>query len=280
MKAHSHLVNFFSVGIFLILMCSSLLAGHHGYCEARSLIREDLNHALSLMIKEGHNDIVTTDTIKTYRRLQNTSNGMVLMAVADERFCKNLKYERLKNSAFISIDVIDDRYVPYKSYDDMVCGDSLILGKKCHGETIALRGYARLSAASVFQLSDQRASATLFLMSLAWAAVSLCYVRRRHDDEKDACCYGGLVYTDDTFYNSEKVPVHFTPMQHQLMQMFINTPSHALTKEEICAALWPRKEDANDTLYTLIRRIKPILENNSSLTIVSDRSRGYSLEIK
>ena len=69
-------------------------------------------------------------------------------------------------------------------------------------------------------------------------------------------------------------------MQEQLIRMFWNAPSHALTKEEICTALWPKKDDANDTLYTLIRRVKPIIESHTNLRIVADRGKSYSLEIK
>ena len=51
-------------------------------------------------------------------------------------------------------------------------------------------------------------------------------------------------------------------------------------KQEICDQLWPKKPDASDTLYTLIRRIKPIIEVHSSLKIESDRGKSYSLRIK
>ena len=51
-------------------------------------------------------------------------------------------------------------------------------------------------------------------------------------------------------------------------------------KQEICDRLWPKKPDANDTLYTLIKRIKPIIEAHSTLKIESDRGKSYSLKIK
>ena len=60
---------------------------------------------------------------------------------------------------------------------------------------------------------------------------------------------------------------------------FWQSPSHSIPKEEICATLWPKKDDANDTLYTLIRRLKPIVEEHTRLKIVADRGRNYSLEI-
>ena len=52
------------------------------------------------------------------------------------------------------------------------------------------------------------------------------------------------------------------------------------TWQEICDHLWPKKPDATDTLYTLIKRVKPIIEANSNLKIESDRGKSYTLEIK
>ncbi len=69
-------------------------------------------------------------------------------------------------------------------------------------------------------------------------------------------------------------------MQQQLMEMFFRNESHQLTKAEICDALWPKKDDANDTLYTMIRRLKPIIEEHSDLMIESDRGRAYKLKIR
>lgn len=74
--------------------------------------------------------------------------------------------------------------------------------------------------------------------------------------------------------------VKLTPMQQQLMEMFFRSESHLLTKTEICDALWPKKEDANETLYTLIRRLKPIIEQHSDLKIEADRGKAYELKMK
>ena len=71
-----------------------------------------------------------------------------------------------------------------------------------------------------------------------------------------------------------------TPMQQQLMEILWQSPSHQLSKAEICDALWPKKPDASETLYTLIRRLKPIIEEHSDLKIESDRGKTYGLKIK
>ena len=94
--------------------------------------------------------------------------------------------------------------------------------------------------------------------------------------------YGGLQFSEseNLFYAKDGHLVQLTPMQHQLMEMFFQSPSHSLTKREICNALWPKKPDASETLYTLIRRLKPVIEQHSDLKIESDRSKAYQLKIK
>ena len=82
------------------------------------------------------------------------------------------------------------------------------------------------------------------------------------------------------FFAADGNVMKLTPMQHQLMTMFFQSPSHSLSKAEICEALWPKKPDASDTLYTLIRRLKPVIEQHSDLKIESDRSKSYRLEIR
>lgn len=274
-----HLDKIFSLGVFFLLMISSLLMGHHGYCKARNEITSDLNHALALTIKQ--NDIITPDTIKAYRHLQSNS-GKVLFAVADSRFCDNLKNKILKNSSYLTFDIIDDRYKQKSDYDGMVSSDTIIIENSICGETIAMRGFARISTATVFRLSDQRMSSLFALLAIAWAIASMLYIRRKRLEDNDSIRYGSLILSslDNKFYTSDNNNIHFTPMQYQLMQMFMSSPTHTLSKEDICNTLWPKKDDANETLYTLIRRIKPIIEDNTNLKITSDRSKGYSLEIK
>ena len=93
---------------------------------------------------------------------------------------------------------------------------------------------------------------------------------------------GGLDYLADShdFYLDGR-EVHFTPMQRQLMELFYQSDRHTLTKQEICNALWPRKDDASETLYTLIKRLKQTLaDNGCQLQIVSDRGRAYQLGVR
>ena len=69
-------------------------------------------------------------------------------------------------------------------------------------------------------------------------------------------------------------------MQSQLMKLFFQADANRLSKQTICDCLWPKKPDASDTLYTLVRRLKPIVEQHSNLQIVSDRGKAYQLTVR
>lgn len=270
-----------SVAVFLTLMLTSLLAGRHNYCKARNEITADLNQALAQTLKERKDYIITQDTIRVYKQLRKTSGGQVLIAVSDERFCRYLKDKRLQQAAFVTFDVVDSDFQNNSLGDQAICSDTLIVKDKHAGETLALKGYARLSVASILGMSDQRIPAACMISAFLWAMLSWLYLRKKQEGSEAVTGFGGLVYSevDQRFYTAAHTPIRFTPMQQQLMLLFWNAPSHSLTKEDICAALWPKKEDANDTLYTLIRRLKPIVEEHTNLKIVADRGRNYSLEI-
>ena len=78
----------------------------------------------------------------------------------------------------------------------------------------------------------------------------------------------------------ETEEVRVTPMQLELMEMFFKSEGHKLDKSEICQMLWPGKDDASETLYTLIRRLKRVVEQNTNLQIEGERGRAYRLIIK
>ena len=141
---------------------------------------------------------------------------------------------------------------------------------------------AKCSAAMIFSMSEQRPALLLWITAMLWAV--FCFYRRKNYTEGSVpiVYFGGLCYseTDKRFMDKAGQHVKLTPMQQQLMEMFFRSESHLLTKTEICEALWPKKEDASETLYTLVRRLKPIIEEHSNLKIEVDRGRAYGLTIR
>lgn len=134
---------------------------------------------------------------------------------------------------------------------------------------------------TVFMLSDQRASGVLLFAGILWIIGSLWYMRRfKPEVLVEGLRYGGLIYTNEKFMTAKGEQIRLTPMQHTLLEMFMNSENHCLSKQEICDRLWPKKPDASDTLYTLIKRMKPIIEEHSNLKIESDRGKSYTLKLK
>ena len=131
----------------------------------------------------------------------------------------------------------------------------------------------QVSTATIFSLSDQRPSMVLWSMVLLWGLFCLY----QHRKCLSLGLYGGLALQEGRFIDAKGCEVKLTPMQQQLMELLWQSPSHQLSKAEICAALWPGKPDASETLYTLIKRLKPVVERHSSLRIASDRSKAYRL---
>ncbi len=134
---------------------------------------------------------------------------------------------------------------------------------------------------TVFRLSDQKASGTLLLAGILWLAGTLWYMKRNRPELlAQGIAYGGIVLNGGRFTTLSGRQIHLTPMQYALLEMFVTADGHTLSKQDICDRLWPKKPDASDTLYTLIRRIKPVIEANSNLKIESDRGRSYTLSLR
>ena len=172
---------------------------------------------------------------------------------------------------------------------DVISADTIQVFNK-HLQMEALRGRAvlavdterefrprpQVSTATILSLSDQRPAMVLWSIALLWGLFCMYQHRRK----MMLGLYGGLALQNGRFVNAKGCEVKFTPMQQQLMEMLWLSPSHQLSKAEICDALWPKKPDASETLYTLIRRLKPIIEEHSDLKIESDRGKAYGLKIK
>ena len=134
----------------------------------------------------------------------------------------------------------------------------------------------QVSAATILSLSDQRPAMMLWGVALLWGMFCLYRHRRR----VEMGMFGGLALSEGRFVDARGSVVKLTPMQQQLMEMLWQSPSHRLSKSEICDALWPKKEDASETLYTLVRRLKTVVEQHSDLKIEADRGKAYGLVVK
>ncbi len=264
-----------SVLVLAVLIVSSVVTSVNSYHRMQRDIECDLDRALVITLHERQDKWLTPDTIQDYR--------------------SHLSIAFLKETSLLCYVIDDKRGLNRQSAEDD--RTHRLASKTMTLNSHAVRGYANCSFADVFGQSDQRLSFLLMLLSVLWLAFSTWHYRGRRmagvnvirdvalaDDNHmpvvgASSTVGALSYLDDEdcFYNhvSQQI-VRFTPMQHQLMRMFFASKLHQISKQDICASLWPKKPDASETLYTLIRRIKPIVENNQ-LTIESERGMAYRL---
>ena len=94
--------------------------------------------------------------------------------------------------------------------------------------------------------------------------------------------FGNLSFSASScqFYNERKEEIYFTSMQRSFMKMLMESEDKKVSIDDICRNLWPGKENAKETLYTLVRRLKPIVESNTNLKIAADKGGYYRLSPK
>ena len=235
----------YAVIVLLALILASSLTSLDSYRSTSRRVSEDMDRALAITMLEQQSDVISQDTIRTFN--------------------SHLQIAELRGKATLAVDTRSRQF----------------------------KAYAHCSEATIFCLSDQRPAALLWVLTGFWAMFMwyrgaknhenmLLGSGQNHEPVPVIPGFGGLTYSEaeGRFYAADGNEVQLTPMQHQLMEMFFHSPSHSLSKTEICDALWPKKPDANDTLYTLIRRLKPVIEQHSNLKIESDRSKAYRLTVK
>lgn len=268
--------------MFIVLVGSSAMASVGSYCATADLVEGDLRRALADTIAAKGAYYAANDTIRTFRGLQAAAGGNVVMRVDDATFRRNIASGRLRESAYLQVSIVGG---PGSGGGPAVAGgggiatDAVVLRSADGASAVALRGCAGCSAASVLAMSDQRLPLALFAAALLWAFGCAAGRRRASLSRARAEAYGGLELSADgaLFVDAAGEPVRLTPMQHRLLAMFFAAEGHSLSHREICDALWPKKPDASDTLYTLIRRLRCVVEQRSSLRIESDRGRAYRL---
>jgi ABC-type multidrug transport system fused ATPase/permease subunit len=202
---------------------------------------------VSLTSYKATEKLVTEDVNQALAKALDEQQSDVISADTIQVFNKHLQMEALRGRAVLAVDTERE-----------------------------FRPRPQVSTATILSLSDQRPAMVLWSIALLWGLFCM-YLHRR---KMTLGLYGGLALQNGRFVNAKGCEVKFTPMQQQLMEMLWLSPSHQLSKAEICDALWPKKPDASETLYTLIRRLKPIIEEHSDLKIESDRGKSYGLTIR
>ena len=200
---------------------------------------------VSLTSYKATEELVTEDMNQALAKALDEQQSDVISADTIQVFNKHLQMEALRGRAVLAVDTRRE-----------------------------FRPRPQVSTATILSLSDQRPAMVLWSMALLWGL--FCIYRCG----MTLGLYGGLALQEGNFVDAKGCIIKLTPMQQQLMEMLWKSPSHKLSKAEICDALWPKKPDASETLYTLIRRLKPIIEEHSNLKIESDRGKAYGLTMR
>ncbi|MBP5214180.1 MAG: helix-turn-helix domain-containing protein [Bacteroidales bacterium] len=231
--------------VLLVLLTPSVVCSWHNCNLVRSELLADMNQALEKTLAQQQSFEITPDTVQNY--------------------LQNLQIPQLREQSFISYAL--------PQADHMLCSERRRWSEDCE-----FQSYATCSVISLWFMSDKRLPLFFICLSVLWLAFSACCCRQQLPEK--AVRIGEICMISDVFYNRYRQPLHFTPLQEQLMKMFFMSEGHRLSKQEICDTLWPRKPDASETLYTLVKRLKPVVEEQGGLQIKSERGKEYILEEK
>lgn len=243
--------------VFFSLMLTSLFLGYNNYKTAKENIIEDINQALAKTILNDKANRITKDTLNVFK--------------------SNLQMNKLKETAYLTLCTEEPSNVSF-------CSDTMIY--KCGEERLHVRAYPNCSKAAIFSMSEQTFPGMLFIASLLWGMFSMFYLNHKKSQypslqlDNQPIVFGDLTFSDShsLFYNGNNEEIHFTPMQFAFMKILITSECKKVPVNDICKKLWPGKDNSKETLYTLVRRLKPVVESNSNVRIISDNGGYYSLK--
>ncbi|MDE6740801.1 MAG: hypothetical protein K2J58_00550 [Muribaculaceae bacterium] len=253
----------------LVMMISSIVSGCLAYFDARQDIADDLNEVIVALVKEKRGLWVRQDTITALRHMYEVDHKPMIYQASDLKF----RNSGLKDVAYYSIALVDRKTASSKIRGDKIASDSILLVPvgSADGLAIQVQGFADCSMASVFAVSDQTVPGMLFLL----AVLTLAGMRvwRRNEECQLAT---------EPVVSVSAVPtldgIKLTPMQRQLAQMLLDAPDMKVDKATLCTALWGNKSNAEESLYTLVRRTKsPLAE--AGFEIICNRGNSYQLRV-
>lgn len=240
----------------LALLIASVTAGWRSYANARQDIADDLNEAMIAFANDNSRLWTRQDTVAALRTMHETTRKPVIYQASDVKF----RNPKLKDEAYFALTLIDASDEAPVISGDKIASDSIILvpEKAENAFAIKVQGFADCSVASVFATSDQRVPGVLFALSLLSMA-SIFVLRGKPD-------------------NLSIDNIKLTPMQRQLVLMLLDAPGRKVDKQTLCCALWGNKSNAEESLYTLVRRTKTALAD-ANIDIVCNRGESYELRI-
>lgn len=285
-----------------VLMLLSFSFGFHKYSETKKLIISDLNRALQQTLLQHGQAWMSRDTIKSYIHLSHLFGNPVSIESYNTDFSQALVLPEIKNKSGIRVCVKNKKKavlpetnahlsLNYLTSDTVLwlsTPANLSADSTQNNLGISFQGYTRCSPWTILSLADKTWSGIFLFFALLSGLFSFHLIRRHKpkkvgttDLQEKSIIYGNLTLVCDeaTFYRDNKEKLKLTPQQYTLMEMFFHSPTRILTRVEICEVFWPGKINADETLNTLVRRLRGLIEPQTNLKITTDRGRAYILEI-
>ncbi|MCM1032900.1 MAG: hypothetical protein NC405_04005 [Odoribacter sp.] len=254
----------------LVLMIASLVSSCLSYSDAKQSISEDLNDAMIALADKNRELWTRKDTISALRQMHEMTHKPLIYQASDVNF----RNSALKDDAYFTITLVDKNNGTPKLHGDKIASDSIMIVPEnaVDGFVIQLQGFADYSIASVFSTSDQTLPGVLFSLSILSMA-SIRIFRRKEYERSDS----GPVLQP---LNSSVIDgIKLTPMQRQFTRLLLDAPACKVDKATLCAAMWGDKINADESLYTLVRRTKTALAD-TDIEIICNRGDSYELRIR
>lgn len=257
-------------GMFIPLafMIASIVSCCFSYSNAKQNITDDLNDAMFALANENSELWTRPDTVAAIRQMYETTHKPLIYEASDVNF----RNTSLKEEAYFTLALVDKKKVAPKIRETKIASDSIMLVPESatDGLAIKVQGFADCSMASVFSASDQTLPGILFSLSIL--SMSGMFVwRKRMAEIPDA----GVVAVPAT---PTLDGIKLTPMQRQFAQMLLDAPDMKVDKRTLCETLWDNKSNAEESLYTLVRRTKTALAK-ANMEIICNRGDSYELRI-
>ncbi|MEZ3576929.1 MAG: hypothetical protein K1W01_05495 [Muribaculaceae bacterium] len=257
-------------GMFIPLafMIASIVSCCFSYSNAKQNITDDLNDAMFALANENSELWTRPDTIAAIRQMYEATHKPLIYEASDVNF----RNTTLKDEAYFTLALVDKKNIAPKIRENKIASDSIMLVPECatDGLAIKVQGFADCSMATVFSASDQTLPGILFSLSIL-SLTGIFAWRKRTPVMSQA---GVVAVTEMPTLDGIKL----TPMQRQFAQMLLDAPEMKVDKRTLCESLWYNKSNAEESLYTLVRRTKAALAK-ANMEIICNRGDSYELRI-
>lgn len=250
----------------LALMLASVISCCFSYSKAKQNIANDLNDAMFALANENSELWTRPDTIAAIRQMYKATHKPLIYEASD----LNFRNTALKDEAYFTLALVDRKTIAPKIRENIIASDSIMLVPECatDGLAIKVQGFADCSMASVFSASDQTLPGILFSLSIL--SLTGMFVWRKRTPVMSQVRVVAVPATPTLD------GIKLTPMQRQFAQMLLDAPDMKVDKRTLCEALWNNKSNAEESLYTLVRRTKTAL-SNANIEIICNRGDSYEL---